>query len=228
MAPAQQEGERVRILLAEDHVVVRDGIRELLTREPNMEVVGEAGDGATAVELAMKLEPDVVIMDVAMPVMNGIEAAKRIKQALPNSAILVLTAHDYDEFVFALLEAGAAGYLLKSVSGEELVNAVRSVYLGEQVLHPVVLRKLMGRVSGGTAVERGSLPAEPLSDRELEVLRSASRGKSNKEIAKELHISDRTVQAHLRTIFNKLAVGSRSEAVMYGLKRGWLALEELP
>ena len=179
-------------------------------------------------ELAIEISPDVVILDVAMPVLNGVEAAKRIKQDLPNSAILVLTAYDYEEFVFALLEAGAAGYLLKSVSGEELVSAVRSIYLGEQVLHPAVMRKLMGRTQVATFGDRDNQAPERLSGREMDVLKSASRGKSNKQIAEELGISDRTVQTHLHAIFNKLGVGSRSEAVLYGVKRGWLALEDLP
>ena len=218
---------RIRILVVEDHIVVREGMRQLLARESDIEVVGEAGDGAAAVELAVKLVPDVVIMDVAMPVLNGIEATKRIKEALPATAILILTAYDYDEFVFALLEAGAAGYLLKSVSGDELIGAVRSVYIGEPVLHPVVQRKLMGRLRRVPAEPSETQPPESLTCREIEVLKSASRGKGNKEIADELSISVRTVQSHFRAIFNKLGVASRSEALMYGVRRGWLNLEDM-
>lgn len=218
--------EKIRVLLAEDHVVVREGTRELIRREQDMEVVGEAGDGEEAIELATKLRPDVVIMDIAMPRVNGIEATKRIKEQLPTTAVLILTAYDNEQYIFALLEAGAAGYLLKNVRRIELIDAVRAVYGGESVLHPVVTRKVLQRFRGakGTAAEEVS--REILSEREMEVLRLASRGISNKDIAKELVLSVRTVQAHLGNIFNKLGVGSRTEAVLYALRRGWVSLEE--
>ena len=224
------EGERVgkiRILLAEDHVVVRQGTRQLLEREDDLEVVGEAGDGEEAIELAHKLRPDVVVMDIAMPKVNGIEATKAIKAALPTTAVLILTAYDYDEFIFSLLDAGAAGYLLKSVSGDELVQGIRGLHSGESVLHPAVLRKMLAssRPRPASSEER---PAETLTQREMEVLRIAARGKANKDIAKELVMSVRTVQAHLSNIFNKLGVGSRTEAVVYCLKKGWLRPEDLP
>ena len=218
----------IRILLADDHVVVRQGTRQLLEHEPDMEVVGEAGDGEEAIQLVIHLKPDVIIMDVAMPKMSGIEATRRIKEVLPSAMVLVLTGYDDDEYIFSLLEIGAAGYLLKDVSGDELINAIRAVYAGEPVLHPVVTRKLMTRFKS-PAVK----PAEPhtpdlLSEREMEVLKLAARGISNKEIGEALFISVRTVQAHMRSIFNKLGVGSRSEAIVYGLRRGWFNLEDLP
>ena len=219
--------DRIRILLAEDHVVVRQGTRQLLERESDLEVIGEAGDGEEAVRLASQLKPDVIIMDVAMPKLNGVEATKRIKALLPSTIVLVLTGYDYDEYIFSLLEAGAAGYLLKDISGDELINAVRTVYAGEPMFHPTVLRKLMSRFSPPVA-EPPARPAEVLTERETEVLKSAAKGMSNKDIGKTLFISERTVQAHMRSIFNKLGVGSRSEAVLYGLKRGWFALEDLP
>jgi len=218
----------IRILLVEDHVVVRQGTRQLLEHEQDLEVIGEAGDGEEAVRLASQLKPDVVIMDVAMPKLSGIEATKQIKKLLPLTIVLVLTGYDYDEYIFSLLEAGAAGYLLKSVSGDELVGAVRAVYAGEPVLHPVVLRRLMGRFSPPVAGSTLTSSVEVLSEREMEVLKVAAKGMSNKNIGKTLFISERTVQAHMRSIFNKLGVGSRSEAMLYGLKRGWFTLEDLP
>ncbi len=218
----------IRILLAEDHVVVRQGTRQLLEREQDLEVVGEAGDGEEAVRLASQLKPDVIIMDVAMPKLSGIEATKRIKALLPLTIVLVLTGYDYDEYIFSLLEAGAAGYLLKDVSGDQLIDAIRAVYAGEAVLHPVVARKLMTHFKSQATGAIEARPHELLSQRELEVLKLAAGGMSNKDIGEALFISERTVQAHMRSIFNKLGVGSRSEAMLYGLKRGWFTLEDLP
>ena len=218
----------IRILLAEDHVVVRQGTRQLLEREQDLEVIGEAGDGEEAVRLASQLKPDVVIMDVAMPKLSGIEATKQIKALLPLTIVLVLTGYDYDEYIFSLLEAGAAGYLLKDVSGDQLIDAIRAVYDGEAVLHPVVARKLMARFKSRAAGATAVRPQELLSQRELEVLKLAAESMSSKDIGEALFISVRTVQAHLRSIFNKLEVGSRTEAVLYGLKRGWFTLEDLP
>lgn len=219
---------KIRILLAEDHIVVREGTRELLQREPDMEVVGEVSDGEEAVKLASKLRPDVVIMDIAMPKLNGIEATKQIKALRPTTAVLVLTAYDNDQYIFALLEAGAAGYLLKNVRSRELIDAVRAVYAGESVLHPVVARRVIGHLisSAGGPVE--APVTEPLSKREMEVLRLAAKGLSNKDIAEQLFLSPRTVQVHMGNIFNKLGVASRTEAVLYALRRGWFTLEHLP
>jgi len=218
----------IRILLVDDHVVVRQGTRQLLEREPDLEVIAEASDGEEAIKLATQLKPDVVIMDVAMPGTNGIEATRQIKSILPPVAVLILTGYDYDEYIFSLLEAGAAGYLLKSVSGDELVNAIRAVHSGEPVLHPVVIRKLVTRLKPEGAGGTSARPSELLSEREMGVLRLAAKGMTNKSIGEALFISVRTVQAHLRSIFNKLGVGSRSEAVLHGIKRGWFTLEDLP
>ena len=218
----------IRILLAEDHVVVRQGTRQLLERERDFEIVGEAGDGEEAVRLASQLKPDVVVMDVAMPKLSGIEATKQIKAVLPTTRVLVLTGYDYDEYIFSMLEAGAAGYLLKSVSGDELISAVRAVYAGEPMIHPTVLRKLMARFKTPAAEPAPVQPLPPLSEREMEVLKVAAQGMSNKDIGGTLFISERTVQAHMRSIFNKLGVGSRSEAIVYGLKKGWFSIEDLP
>jgi DNA-binding NarL/FixJ family response regulator len=218
----------ISVLLAEDHVITREGIRRLLENEKGLTVVGEAGDGEEAVQMATELKPDVVIMDIAMPKLNGIEATRQIKLTHPRTAVLVLSAYDDDEYVFALLKAGAAGYLLKSVSGDELTRAVQAVYKGEPVLDPIVARKVVNyfRLPGkAPGLERD---AERLSNREMDIIKLAAKGMTNKDIADRLHLSNRTVEGHLRTIFNKLGVGSRTEAVLYGLRKGWLTLEELP
>ena len=219
---------KIKILLAEDHTVVREGTKKLLESQPDFEIVGEANNGEEAVELTKKLHPDVVVMDIAMPKLSGIEATKQIKAIYPGTAILVLTGYDYDEYVFALIEAGAAGYLLKEASGDELINAIRLVVAGEPVLHPRIIRKILDRLRSPVEETPETASSEPLTTREMEVLGLASRGMSNAEIADTLYLSVRTVQAHLRSIFNKLGVGSRSEAIVYALKKGWLSLDQLP
>jgi len=216
----------IRILLADDHVLVREGTRDLLERQPDMQVVAEAGDGEEAVRLAVAHRPDVALLDIAMPRLSGIEATRQIKHLAPATAILILSAYDDDEYVFALLEAGAAGYLLKNVRGRDLVEAVRSVHAGESALHPVIARKVIERVVQPSPPDRPQEGLELLTERELDVLRLAARGKSNKDIAVELCLSTRTVQSHLSTIFVKMQVGSRTEAVVLALQRGWLTLED--
>lgn len=219
--------DRITILLADDHVLVREGTRELLEKEEDMAVVGEAGNGEQAVTLTADLRPDVVIMDIAMPKLNGIEATKAIKAIHPDSAVLILSAYDDDQYVFTLLEAGAAGYLLKDVPSHELVEAIRAVNAGESVLHPVIARKVINRfaLSGGKALTESAL--DQLSEREMEVLGLAAKGMTNMEIANELVLSVRTVQGHLSNIFSKMHVGSRTEAVIQALKWGWLSLEDI-
>ncbi|MBB6097187.1 DNA-binding NarL/FixJ family response regulator [Deinobacterium chartae] len=212
----------IRILLVDDHPVVRKGTRDLLEMHPDFEVIGEASDGLEAVELSGRLQPNVILMDVSMPGLNGIEATKRIKAQQPGVAVLVLTSYDDDAYVFALLEAGAAGYLLKNAREDELTHAVRAVAGGESVLHPSVARKVLGRFAAAPNPQPSAQSEELLSPRELEVLRIAATGSTNKEIARDLEISPRTVQVHLANIFSKLGVGSRTEAVLYAIKRGWI------
>jgi DNA-binding NarL/FixJ family response regulator len=214
----------IRVLLADDHVLVREGTRRVLEAEGDIEVVAEAGDGMTAVEQAALSHPDVAIMDVAMPGMTGIEATRQIKTLMPNVAVLALTAYDDDQYVLALLDAGAAGFLLKDVSGQELVDAVRAVHRGEAVLRPGVAARALRRAVLRSGMVVATTP--PLSDREMDVLREAARGLANKDIARRLNLSVRTVHTHLGNIFTKLGVGSRTEAVLLALRRRWIALED--
>jgi DNA-binding NarL/FixJ family response regulator len=224
MQPSQ---DKIRILIADDHAVVREGTRQILEHEADLEVVAEACDGEETVSLATKLKPDIAIVDIAMPKLDGIEATRQIKELCPTVAVLILTAYDDDQFVFSLLEAGAAGYLLKSIRGRELVDAIRAVYAGESVLHPSIARKVLNRFVPSDKTREEQLQQE-LSEREMEVLRLATRGFSNKDIADELSLSARTVQGHLGHIFNKLNVSSRTEAVVCALKKGWVTLKDLP
>jgi two-component system, NarL family, response regulator LiaR len=218
---------RIKVLLAEDHVITRQGIRRLLEEEGHYTVVGEAGDGEQAVQMAMEKSPDVVIMDISMPNLNGVEAARIIKQHCPTTAILILSAYDDDEYVFALLDAGVAGYLLKTASGDELVRAVESANKGEPTIHPSIAKKLINRFRHAGDVKAPEEIEEILSKREIGIIRLAARGMSNQDIAESVIISKRTVEGHMRSIFNKLGVGSRTEAVIYGLKKGWFALDEI-
>ncbi len=218
----------IRILIADDHAVVRDGTRQIIEQEPDMEVVAEAADGAEAIRLAGTTRPDVAIVDIAMPNVDGIEATRKIKAQHPEISVLILSAYDDDQFVFSLLEAGAAGYLLKSVRGRELIDAVRQVNAGESVLHPAIARKVLNRFVPKSDKPAARKSTELLSDREMDVMRLATRGLTNQEIADELSLSLRTVQAHLGHIFNKLQVSSRTEAVVRALKEGWVTLDDIP
>lgn len=215
----------IRIMLVEDHQIVREGTRQLLEQTGDFIVVGEAADGGVAVQMADKLKPDVIIMDVRLPVLNGLEATQRIKEAHPEIHILILSAYDDDHYIFPLLEAGASGYLLKTASGLELARAVRTIQRGETVLDPVVAHKVINRLSS-RQLYRSSEMKEGLSEREMEVLRALEKGKSNKQIGEMLNISINTVQVHLRNIYNKLGVSDRTEALTYAIRRGWIILRD--
>ena len=219
--------ETIRILIADDHAFVREGTRRILEQEPDLEVVAEAGDGEEAVNLACDLKPDVALLDVAMPRLDGIESTRRIKAQCPAVAVLVLSAYDDDQFIFGLLEAGAAGYLLKSVRGQEIVDAIRAVHAGESVLHPSVARKVLNRFAGASGKSRERKSLDLLTEREMEVLKLVTKGLSNKDIAEGLCLSVRTVQGHLANIFNKLRVSSRTEAVVHALREGWVTLDDV-
>jgi NarL family two-component system response regulator LiaR len=219
---------KIKVLIADDHAVVREGTRQILEQETDMTVVAEAGDGEETVRLAGAFKPDVAIIDIAMPKLDGIQATRQIKALYPGIAVLILTAYDDDQFVFSFLDAGAAGYLLKSVRGRELIDAVRAVYAGESVLHPAIARKVLNRFVPAPDKPAQQEPLELLSAREMDVLKLAAKGLRNEDIANELCLSLRTIQAHLGHIFNKLQVSSRTEAVVRALKEGWITLEDVP
>jgi DNA-binding NarL/FixJ family response regulator len=219
--------QQIRVVLADDHAVVRKGIREFLeeaTGEGQIIVVAEAIDGEQAVDAVTRLQPDVAILDIQMPGVSGIEATRRIKSSHPEVQVLILTAYDDDPYIFALLQAGASGYMLKTAEPCQLVRAVRAVYRGELALDPAVTsRVVQQRASGRPPGAHGTV--EGLTDREVEVLNLAAKGLTNKAIGQTLGISSRTVQGHLANVYGKLCVGSRTEAVTEALRQGWITIE---
>lgn len=219
--------EPIRVILAEDHTLVREGTRRILEATGDIVVVAEAADGNEAVAAVEHHRPDVAIIDIGMPGINGIEATRRIKKSQPGVSVLILTVHDDDQFIFAVIEAGAAGYLLKDVEGSQLVSAVKGLHAGDSVLHPAVAHKILARLASRERGESTSGPEVPLTEREHEVLQWAASGMANKEIAEALEVSVRTVEAHLSHIFRKLDVGSRTEAILYGLRQGWFTIDQL-
>lgn len=219
--------EKTRILIAEEHVIFREALRKLLEEEAGFEIVGEASDGEELVRQAIELKPDVILMDVIMPKLNGIEATKQIKSELPTSAVLILSAHSYEAYVLATLRAGAAGFLSKGAHGKELIAAIKAVRVGEPVLDQTAAFKILTRLVSTDEASRRTA-TNTVHSRELEVLKLAAKGMTNKAIAQSLYISERTVQTHFINIFRKLNVGSRTEAVLRALKEGWLTMEDLP
>ncbi len=219
--------KKTKILLVEDHLIVRESIRQALEAVENFTVVGEAGNGEEALHMAKAHHPDVVIMDISMPRINGIEATRQIKAYNPDIIVIVLTAYDYEQYIFPLIEAGAAGYLLKDVSGAELINAIQTVSRGEAVLHPAVARKVMEKFKHGKTEQSSEHDKNILTEREANIIKMAAKGMSNNEIAEHLHLSVRTIESHLGTIFNKLGVGSRMEAVIEALRCGWFTIDDL-
>lgn len=210
--------ERISIVLADDHPAMREGTRRILERYPDLKVIGEAEDGEQALELVKRLKPDVAILDIRLPKLNGIEVVRRVKSLSPNTKCLMLTAYDDDDYILALMEAGASGYLLKTTQEKELIESIRSVNSGEPVLHPAIAAKV-ARLWAQGAIPSKRKEVEQLTPRELEVLELAARGLRNRAVADKLGISVRTVEGHFNSIFAKLGVSSRMEAVLYGLSQ---------
>jgi two-component system, NarL family, response regulator LiaR len=217
--------EPIRVFVTDDHAIVRNGIRAVLATEPDMVFVGEAENGRLAVEGVAALRPDVILMDLLMPEMDGIEAIRRITAADPGARVLVLTSFAGDDKVFPAIQAGAMGYLLKESGSDELLQAIRQVHRGETTLHPAIARKLLQEV-----VRPKSEPPteEPLTERELDVVRLIARGRSNKEIASDLVISEATVRTHVSNILAKLHLASRTQAALYALREGLASLDDAP
>ncbi len=209
----------IRVLLADDHAVVRKGIRDFLEADPQISVMAEADDGAAAWRLVAHQPPDVAVLDIRMPQLSGIELTKRIKAQYPQVRVLILSAYDDEPYILALLRAGADGYVLKTAQGDDLVRAVKQVYAGKSVLDPEIAAKLVATLTHAQ-------PVEPLSERELEIVRGVAKGRTNREIARDLQISDRTVQGHLANVFGKLHVASRTEMVTVALQRGLITLDD--
>jgi len=211
----------LRIFLADDHVVMRDGLKSLVNAQPDMNVVGEADNGRTALIQASELQPDVIIMDVSMPDLNGIQVTERLKQVCQKIMVLVLTAHDDSGYLRQLLEVGASGYVLKKAAAEELIKAIRVVAAGGVYLDPSMAGKVVGGYLGKRGLRNNSLGNE-ISERESEVLRLVAWGYTNKEVAGYLGISVKTVETHKANLMQKLDLKSRVEMVHYALRRGWL------
>jgi NarL family two-component system response regulator LiaR len=214
--------ESIRVLIVDDHAVVREGLRALIDVDPELELVGEAADGVEAVQKARSLQPDVILLDLVMPRMGGIEAIGEIKQENPGARILVLTSFAEDDKVFPAIKAGALGYLLKDSSAQELLLAIRDVHQGEPTMHPTIARRLMRELQ-----RPPDLPPteDPLTEREVEVLRFVAQGLSNQEIADVLVLSERTVRTHVTNILTKLHLANRTQAALYALREGLARLD---
>jgi NarL family two-component system response regulator LiaR len=218
---------KTRIVLADDHPLLRQALKDVLQKENTFEIIGEAADGEEAVKLASELTPDVVIMDISMPNLDGLQATQQIKEKYPNVAVLVLTVHTDDECILEILKAGAAGYLIKSAFGDEVIHAVRAVATGDMVLSAPIGERLLKQAARFPTRPVLLEAGEKLSARELEVLKLTARGLSNKHMASTLNIKERTVKGHLADIFSKLRVASRTEAVIAGLQAGFLSLDDI-
>jgi NarL family two-component system response regulator LiaR len=216
---------QIRVLIADDHAILRKGIRALLGTEPDIEVVGETADGLETVAQAKTLHPDVILMDLVMPKIDGIEATRQITAEQPGVRILVLTSFAADDKVFPAIKAGALGYILKDSGPAELVQAIHQVYRGEPSLEPSIALKMLQELSRPR--EQPPTP-DPLSEREMEVLRLLAQGKSNREIAEQLVIAELTVRTHVSNILGKLHLASRTQAALYALKEGLASLDDVP
>ena len=213
-------------MIADDHQVVREGLSAILNAREDIEVIAEAKDGIEAVEKAKTLKPDVILMDISMPRMNGIEATRRIKLEHPQIGIVVLTMYQDEEYIFDLVKAGATGYMLKTSDSSQILKAIRSTYQGESLIQPSVASKILSEFShlSQPRPAKPPRPAKELTDRELEVIRRVADGKTNKEIANLLNISEKTVKNHVRNIFHKLDVDDRTQAAIYAIKKGLIPL----
>lgn len=209
----------IRVILADDHAVVREGIRQFLERAGDIEVIGEADDGEQAQALIQKHQPDVAVLDIQMPKFTGIDVTRWVRANARQTGVLILTAYNDDPYVIAVLQAGANGYVLKTASPKEIIQAVRDVHEGKSAIHQAVAQKLIAFV----ARQKEETPVEALSDREMEVLQLLAKGNTNKAIATQLGISDRTVQGHIAHIFSKMNVANRTEAVMHAISLGWIS-----
>jgi NarL family two-component system response regulator LiaR len=222
----QMNTSPIRVLLTDDHAIVRKGVSALLATERDIQVVGEACDGQEAVAQAEALRPDVILMDLVMPKLDGIEAISQIMAKLPSTRILVLTSFAADEKVFPAIRAGALGYLLKDSGPEELVGAIRQVHRGEPSLEPSIARKVLLELSHPPTEK--TLTVDPLTQRELDILRLVAQGCSNKEIALKLSLSELTVRTHVSNILGKLHLASRTQAALYALQKGITSLQDIP
>ncbi len=214
----------IRVLIADDHAIVRKGIRALLATEPGIDIIGEAQDGIQAISKANKLRPDVILMDLVMPELDGIVAIRHISTSQPETRILVLTSFATDDKIFLAIKAGALGYLLKDSGPQELVQAIYQVHRGESSLHPLVARKLLQELAQPHG--QPSTPAT-LTDREVDVLKLVAQGQSNREIARSLKIREATVRTHVSNILGKLHLASRTQAALYALREGLASLDDV-
>ena len=216
--------KRIRVLIADDHKIVRQGIRKLLEAEPDLEVVGEALDGREVVKKASQLKPDLVLIDIAMPNLNGLEATRQIKKALPKVKVLILTMHKNEEYVLQSLQAGASGYLLKDAAVEDLVFAIRSVHRLDSFLSPAVSKTVIGAYLSKNKSKKKLSAFEVLTDREREILQLIAEGHTNQQVADTLFISVKTVEAHRSNIMRKLDIHDITELVKYAIKKGIIDL----
>lgn len=208
---------QIKVMIVDDHAVVREGLRIYLELEERLELVGEASNGREAAEKVRVYRPDVVLMDLLMPEMDGIQATRAIKEVMPEVKVIVLTSFTDDEHIMPAIEAGATGYLLKDVSAEDLVKAIEGAYLGQAQLHPEVARKLMEQVR---QPRRREQPGQDLTPREMDVLKLIASGMSNKEIARQLSMTERTVKGHVSNILGKLGLQDRTQAALYAVRHG--------
>ena len=209
--------QKIKVLIVDDHQVVRQGLHTFLELQEDITVIGEAGDGSTAVEMVHRLKPDIVLMDIVMPGLDGIAATQQVKSAYPETKVIALTSFTEDDKVFPAIQAGAASYLLKDVTPDVLVEAIRAVQRGETRLHPDIARKLMDQVARQTGVDR-DVQRNTLTDRELEVVQLVAQGQSNHEIAEKLVISEKTVKTHISHILSKLNLEDRTQLAIYAIR----------